>query len=657
MVADNVEEDDKSFWKGSDDNTNFTDGCSTSPSGFSNSQEGCTTSPSEFSESLGAGASTNLTSDTGTVSRGIDGSTADRDFASAFSDINDETFFSEDDDAGSSVQTPSVGSFSVQTPSLQSMNTMPTDVQKIYGSLVGANSKAVDETIGSATDNGRPPDAIDVSTSQDNETIDDDDTFSHYGGVDNDQFIKNFNDESENIVRKRSMGLASVMSRKTSYNPHSGSQGLKSRVPSNIIPPTATKSFTAAKPPISPAKSSRTSSRTSSRMPSREPSKQSSRISSKVSNGFRSRSARSITPGRRSLSKSSSYNSLSRLNRSKSKAEAKLSGDKSFSSQSGRKLSSSAPRGRSKSVDKKDSGHTKSNKRRSLFRSRSRSSFSSHDSQTHSTDEMTNSRDEESVDMSVQASTVGCEATAVLSRDSTNALSATALDNHVGQAPVVTYASGFMRLITKGPKSMLNMNVSKQDIRLRQKAERLLINQEYEDLATLVQQHPKLVRMQASQPLGRTLLHMIANESNPVPENILLKIISHDASVVSMTDNSTNIPLHYAASRLRRDNMHVFVIFLKFHPSGAAEKNAEGDLPLHLAAGNPTRCAHEAIHLLLEMNSKGITQPNKNGKIPLHLALADGSNNPKNMQTLVQFHKYRKAGVSVLDNKGMPITE
>lgn len=239
-----------------------------------------------------------------------------------------------------------------------------------------------------------------------------------------------------------------------------------------------------------------------------------------------------------------------------------------------------------------------------------------------------------------------------LSLDSINASPTAPLDNHVGQTPVVTYGNSFMRLITKGPRAMLNMSVSKQDLRLRQKAEKLLINQDYEALAEIVKEHPKIVGIQANQPLGRTLLHIIANESNPIPENILLKIISHDTSVVSVTDNSTNIPLHYASSRLRRDNMHVFVIFLKFHPAGSSDKNSEGDLPLHLVAANPTRSADEAIHLLLEMNPRGITQPNKNGKIPLHYALTDGSNNLKIMQTLVRFHKIRKAGVCVLDNKG-----
>jgi len=247
---------------------------------------------------------------------------------------------------------------------------------------------------------------------------------------------------------------------------------------------------------------------------------------------------------------------------------------------------------------------------------------------------------------------VSDDASLGLSLDSTAASPTSPLDNYIGQTPVVTYGNGLMRFMGKGPKGMLNMSVSKKDLRLRQQAEKYLRNQDYNALANIVKENPKIVGMQASQPLGRTLLHVIADESNPIPENILLKIISHDTSIVGVPDSTTNIPLHYATNRLRRQNMHVFVILLKFHPGGASDKNSEGDLPLHLAAANPSKNTHEAIHLLLETNPTGINQPNKMGKIPLHLAMTDGSMNLDNMRTIVSFHKHRKSCVSVLDNRG-----
>jgi len=631
MVTDNIdeEEDKKSLWKGSDNETNFTDGCSTSsssfsisPSGFSNSQVGCSTSPSGYSNSRWSGDPTHLTYDTGTESGGTDGniSSANRDFATAFTDINDETFFIDDDDAGSSIRTPSVGSFSVQTPLLQSRGD-DENISIAERDFASAVSE-INETFFNDGDAGSSVQTPSVGSYS----------------------VQTPSIQSSNTMRTNVQKIyVPLVGTDSKVIATTGNESTGNRMP--------TKLSSSAKPPVSPTKLSRTPSISSSRKSSVQP----SRNSSKVSHGFKSRPARSISPGiRGASSKTSSNNSLSRLRRSKSKAEAKLSGNKSFSSQSGIRLSSSVPRGKSKSIDKKDKGHAKNNKRRSLFRSRSRSSSSQgRQTDSPSRDATMDSRVEDEgsvVDPSVQSSI--CDVTEAPSRDSTNIPATTPLNNHVERAPVVTYENGCMRQTTKGPKFMRNINVSKQDLRLRQKAEKLLINQDYEGLATIVQENPKVVRIQASQPLGRTLLHIIANESNPVPENILLKIISHDTSVASIADNSTNTPLHYAASRLRRENMHVFIILLKFHPSGVSCKNAEGDLPLHLAAANPTRCAHEAIRLLLEMYSKGITQPNKNGQIPLHLALTEGSNNPKNMQTIVQFHKNRKAGVSVLDNKG-----
>merc|ERR1719223_561220 len=194
--------------------------------------------------------------------------------------------------------------------------------------------------------------------------------------------------------------------------------------------------------------------------------------------------------------------------------------------------------------------------------------------------------------------------------------------------------------------------VGKKGVQLRKEAEVMMSKGKYKSLAKFVQQNPEIVGIQSEQTHGRTLLHTIAFQKSPLPENVILKIISHDPSLVGITDNKGYTPLHYATEIANKSNLHVFVIFLKFHPTGATERNSNGDIPLHIAAANPNRGAEEAVHLLLQSYSKGLLAPNNKGKIPLHLALTEGSSNLKSLIILLQMHKARRSSVSTLDNRG-----
>ena len=162
----------------------------------------------------------------------------------------------------------------------------------------------------------------------------------------------------------------------------------------------------------------------------------------------------------------------------------------------------------------------------------------------------------------------------------------------------------------------------------------------YREMLDMIYMNPKIIAVQASQPSGKTFLHVIASMSIPPPENIILKVVSVDTSLVAVTDNNNNTPLHFAAQHVRKGNMHAFMVLLKFHPMGASERNSDGDLPLHIVTSNPMRGSEEAAHLLLETHPKAIMEPNNRGKIPLHLALSEGSKNLKLLIKLLKLHKF-----------------
>jgi hypothetical protein len=196
-------------------------------------------------------------------------------------------------------------------------------------------------------------------------------------------------------------------------------------------------------------------------------------------------------------------------------------------------------------------------------------------------------------------------------------------------------------------------NVSKKDLETRRDIELLLSVKKYEEMLVTIQANPKLLAIQANQPSGKTFLHVLASMPVPPPETIILKVVSVDTSLVAVTDNNNNTPLHFAAQHVRKGNMHAFTVLLKFHPMGASERNSDGDLPLHIVTSHPARGAEEAAHLLLETHPRSITEPNNKGKIPLHLALSEGSKNLKLLLKILKLHKFRKSDVDVLDNKGM----
>jgi len=199
---------------------------------------------------------------------------------------------------------------------------------------------------------------------------------------------------------------------------------------------------------------------------------------------------------------------------------------------------------------------------------------------------------------------------------------------------------------------MILAEENEQILNLRKKANFLLARRQYNDLIPFLQANPGLIKIQYQQSNSRNLIHLIAIQQDPVPENVLLKIISEDPTLVAASDKNGNTPLHYASLNAKKGNMHVFLVMLKFHPLGVMQRNNEGDLPLHLAAANPNRGAQMAVHMLLETNSRALSEPNKKGKIPLHLALTVGSANLKSLKTMVIVHKARKYSFVVKDNRG-----
>lgn len=195
-------------------------------------------------------------------------------------------------------------------------------------------------------------------------------------------------------------------------------------------------------------------------------------------------------------------------------------------------------------------------------------------------------------------------------------------------------------------------NGHKKDLEQRKEIESLLGVKKYAEMLEIIHENPKILAIQANQANGKTFLHVIASMATPPAENIILKVVSVDTSLVTVTDNKKNSPLHYAAQHVRKGNMHAFTVLLKFHPMGASERNSDGDLPLHIVASNPSKGAEEAAHLLLETSPKAISEPNNRGKIPLHLALTEGSKNLKLLMKIIKLHKFRKSTVDIVDNKG-----
>ncbi len=195
-------------------------------------------------------------------------------------------------------------------------------------------------------------------------------------------------------------------------------------------------------------------------------------------------------------------------------------------------------------------------------------------------------------------------------------------------------------------------NVCKEDLEDRKNIERLLRKKKYDEMLEIIHGNPKILAIQANQPYGKTFLHVIASMDIPPSEILILKVISVNTSVVTITDFNNNSPLHYAAQNARKGNMHAFTVFLKFHPLGASERNSDGDLPLHIVASNPARGAEEAAHFLLETCPKAISECNNEGKIPLHLAMSKGSRNLKLIMKIIKLHKFRKSSVDSVDNNG-----
>lgn len=200
--------------------------------------------------------------------------------------------------------------------------------------------------------------------------------------------------------------------------------------------------------------------------------------------------------------------------------------------------------------------------------------------------------------------------------------------------------------------AMILAEVNEQVLDLRMKANLFLMNRQYNELIPFLQANPGLIKIQYQQSNSRNFVHLMAIQQAPVPENVLLKIISEDPTLVAASDKKGNTPLHYAALNAKKGNMHVFLVMLKFHPLGVMQRNNEGDLPLHLAAANANRGAQMAVHMLLETNSRALSEPNKKGKIPLHLALTVGSANLKSLKTVVTVHKAHKYSFVVKDNRG-----
>ena len=128
--------------------------------------------------------------------------------------------------------------------------------------------------------------------------------------------------------------------------------------------------------------------------------------------------------------------------------------------------------------------------------------------------------------------------------------------------------------------------VQKYVLDLRKKANQFLARRQYNELIPFLQANPKLVSVQYQQKNSMNFIHLIVTQNKAVPENVILKILSQDPSLVSVSDALGNTPLHYATINAKKGNMHVFLVMLKFNPLGAMQRNSDGDLPLHLAACN-----------------------------------------------------------------------
>ncbi len=228
-----------------------------------------------------------------------------------------------------------------------------------------------------------------------------------------------------------------------------------------------------------------------------------------------------------------------------------------------------------------------------------------------------------------------------------------AADSYVSDAPENIPSLKEMPSNMGSPITFKNLDrVSEQILDLRREADQYLTNRQFNELVILLQNYPELAAVQYEQSNARNLIHLIAIQNKAVPENVILKILSQDPSLVAASDDNGNTPLHYAALNAKKGNMHVFIVMLKFNPLGAMQRNAEGDLPLHLAAANCNRGSQMAVHLLLETNSKALNEPNNKGKIPLHLALTVGSKNLKSLKSILDLHKARHYNVDVKDNRG-----
>jgi len=182
--------------------------------------------------------------------------------------------------------------------------------------------------------------------------------------LDNERFIEKYKNECKDIVRKRSVGLASVMSRKQSHSP----QSVGDKVQLNISPSVCSKTVR-TKPPISPQAAVPVTKRQASLSKNSTPSS-STRSSFSVKppispRKFNTRSTKSVTPQRGRTSSNDSITRLSSRLRSRSKSESKQRKSRSSSCHS-KKSIISISKSRSQSSDSKG-GKSGKRKKKALF--------------------------------------------------------------------------------------------------------------------------------------------------------------------------------------------------------------------------------------------------------------------------------------------------
>jgi len=184
---------------------------------------------------------------------------------------------------------------------------------------------------------------------------------------------------------------------------------------------------------------------------------------------------------------------------------------------------------------------------------------------------------------------------------------------------------------------------------LLETAIRSISSRKFTSVIEIITSNPMLVNMKSTKRGSKTLLHIAAAQKKPIPDSVILKMISIKSEAVGAVDDNGNIPLHYAASIAKHPA--TVRLLVECFRDGASKQNKDGNLPLHLAACYGKN-GDESVRHLLDAYPKGITVANKKGRLPVHMACSKEKAAHATVASILHVHKSKREKASKLDTDG-----